>query len=418
MSGAFEYADGILSASGVPLDALAEEFGTPLYVYSRQAIKERIAEVISAFSSHPTRICYSVKANSNHHLLKWISDQQLGFDVVSGGELRRLLMAGIPVSRTVFAGVGKGDEELKLALDSDIWMVTVESAVEAQRLSQIVRAGGRETTRIGLRLNLDIDARTHRHITTGRKEDKFGIESDGLPELISWLADQSELEPICLHMHLGSQITSVDPYVEGVGRLLEIREIFQEAGFNISWINAGGGFGISYEEDTVPAAAQYAASILPLISGLETGLILALVRYLVGSSGCLITRVLDRKYRNMRKLIIADSGMTELMRPALYEAYHKIVTVEKADDPDTTLCDVAGPICESTDMLGWQRILPDLKLGDLLAVMDTGAYGMSMASNYNSRCRPAEVMITGKGEYELIRRRERPEDLWSSELNL
>ena len=350
--------------------------------------------------------------------MKLISDQQLGFDVVSGGELRRLLMAGIPVTRTVFAGVGKGDEELQLALESDIWMITVESVVEAQRLSQIVQTGDRKTTQIGLRLNLDIDARTHRHITTGRKEDKFGIESDSIPDFIGWLADHSELEPICLHMHLGSQITSVDPYVEGVGRLLEIREMFQKAGFNISWINAGGGFGISYKEDTVPAATQYAASILPLISGLDTGLILELGRYLVGPSGCLITRVLDGKYRNKRKLLIADSGMTDLMRPALYEAYHKIVTVEKTDDPNTTLCDVAGPICESTDMLGWQRFLPDLQRGDLLAVMDVGAYGMSMASNYNSRSRPAEVMITGKGEYELIRRRERPEDIWSSELYL
>lgn len=418
MSGGFEYTDGILSADGVPLDALAEEFGTPLYVYSRRSIKERIDEVLSAFSSHPTRICYSVKANSNHHLLKWISDQRLGFDVVSGGELSRLLMAGIPVTRTVFAGVGKGDEELQLALESDIWMITVESAGEAERLSQIVQTGGRKTTQIGLRLNLDIDARTHRHITTGRKEDKFGIDSDSLPEFMDWLTEHPELEPICLHMHLGSQITSVDPYVEGVGRLLEIREMFQEAGFNISWINAGGGFGISYNEDTVPAAAQYAASILPLISGLDAGLILELGRYLVGPSGCLITRVLDGKYRNKKKLVIADSGMTDLMRPALYEAYHKIITVKKADDPDTTLCDVAGPICESTDMLGWQRFLPDLKRGDLLAVMDTGAYGMSMASNYNSRSRPAEVMITGKGEYELIRRRERPQDLWVSELNL
>ncbi len=418
MSGVFEYEDGTLSADGIPLDALAEEFGTPLYVYSRPAIKERIAEVLSAFSSHPTRICYSVKANSNHHLLRWISDQQLGFDVVSGGELRRLLMAGIPVNRTVFAGVGKGDEELQLAFESDIWMITVESAGEAHRLSQIVQTGGRKTTQIGLRLNLDIDARTHRHITTGRKEDKFGIESDSLPELTGWLADHSELEPICLHMHLGSQITSVDPYVEGVGRLLETREMFQEAGFNISWINIGGGFGISYQEDAVPAAAEYAASILPMISGLDTGLILELGRYLVGPSGCLIARVLDSKCRNKRTLLIADAGMTDMMRPALYEAYHRIVTVKKADDSDTILCDVAGPICESTDMLGWKRLLPDLQRGDLLAVMDAGAYCMSMASNYNSRSRPAEVMITGKGEYELIRRRDRPEDIWGCEMNL
>jgi len=418
MSGEFEYADGILTAADVPLDALAEEFGTPLYVYSRQAIKERIVEVISAFSSHPTRICYSVKANSNHHLLKWISDQQLGFDVVSGGELRRLLMAGIPVMQTVFAGVGKGDEELQLALESDIWMITVESAGEAQRLSQIVQTSGRKSIQIGLRLNLDIDAYTHRYMTTGRKEDKFGIESEGLPEFVSWLSDHPELEPICLHMHLGSQITTVDPYVKGVVRLLEIRKVFQEAGFNIRWINAGGGFGISYTEEAVPAAAQYAASILPLLNGLDTGLILELGRYLVGSSGCLITRVLDSKRRNNRRLLIADSGMTDLMRPALYEAYHNILEVKKSDDPDTTLCDVAGPICESTDMLGWQRNLPDLKRDDLLAVMDTGAYGMTMASNYNSRSRPAEVLITGKGEYELIRRREPPEDIWKSELDL
>ena len=418
MSGVFEYAEGILSTDGVSLDVLAEEFGTPLYVYSRRAIKENITEILSAFSSHPTRICYSIKANTNHHILKWMSGQQLGFDVVSGGELRRLLMAAIPVDRTVFAGVGKGDEELQLALESDIWMITVESVGEAERLAQIVRTGGYKATQIGLRLNLDIDAKTHRHITTGRMEDKFGIEVDCLPEFMDWLADHSELEPICLHMHLGSQITYTDPYVEGVGRLLEIRDMFHGAGFNISWINAGGGFGISYKEDEAPAAAVYAAAILPLISGLDTGLVLELGRYLVGPSGCLITRVLDAKYRNKQKLLIADAGMTDLMRPALYEAYHRIVTVKESDDSDTAPCDVAGPICESTDMLGWQRLLPDLQRGDLLAVMDAGAYGMSMASNYNSRTRPAEVMITGRGEYELIRRRERPEDIWNSELNL
>ncbi len=417
MNDAFEYIDGSLAAGGVSLSALAEEFGTPLYVYYLPAIEERISEVRSAFRSYPTTICYSVKANSNLHLLRWFEGQGLGFDVVSGGELHRLLHADISTEQTVFAGAGKTDEELLLAVEQDIWMITVESVGEARRLSEIVRAEGKSSVPIGLRLNLDVDADTHRHITTGRSENKFGIEIDALPGLLKWLANHRELNPVCLHMHLGSQITSTRPYRVGIERLLYAEEEAVRAGFEMSWINVGGGFGIAYDDSPVPSAGDYASTMLPLLEDQDTGLILELGRYLIGPSGCILTRILDRKQRNGRVLLIADAGMTELVRPALYEAYHRIVPVEESDAEGALLCDVAGPICESTDMLGWRRSLPELDAGDLLAVLDAGAYAMSMSSNYNSRYRPAEVLITGDGGYRLIRRRERPEDLWAAELD-
>lgn len=417
MGNNFNYIDGLLSAGGVSLAGLAEEFGTPLYVYCLDAVRERVAEVRSAFSGHPTEICYSIKANSNVQLLRWFADQGLGFDAVSGGELQRLLRAGISTEHTVFAGVGKSDEELLLAAEQGIWMVIIESVGEARRYREIVGSVGKHSVPIGLRLNLDVDAETHRYITTSRSGNKFGIEIDAFAGLLEWLKDCPELEPVCLHMHLGSQITSTGPYVTGIERLMAAKETAENSGFKIRWLNAGGGFGIPHDESPVPSALDYASSMLPLLESHDTGLILELGRYLVGPSGCLLTRILDRKRRKERILLVADAGMTEFVRPALYEAFHRILPVEDKEDAESVLCDIAGPICESTDMLGWQRRLPDPKAGDLLAVMDTGAYAMSMSSNYNSRLRPAEVLITGRGDYRLIRRRDTPEDLLAAEID-
>jgi diaminopimelate decarboxylase len=265
---------------------------------------------------------------------------------------------------------------------------------------------------------VDVDAETHRHMTTGRRENKFGIEPEALGDLLRWLGRNRALRLTCLHMHLGSQITSTGPYEAGIKRLLEAREAVEAEGFKISWINAGGGFGIAQDEGRVPAADEYARAMEPLLEGLDVGFILELGRYLVGRAGCLVTGIVDVKRRNDRTLYITDAGMTEIMRPALYEAFHRIIPVAEMADTEVSPCDVAGPICESTDVLGWQRPLPALKAGDLLGVMEAGAYAMSMSSNYNTRLRAAEVFLTGEGRYRLVRRREVLDDILAAELDI
>jgi diaminopimelate decarboxylase len=409
----FVYERARLAASGVALADLAAEYGTPLYVYHLPTIAARIEEVRSAFSHHPTRLCYSVKANSNLRLLRWLADRGVGFDVVSGGELARTSEVGVPAGEVVFAGVGKTTEEIEAAVRAGVWMVNVESVEEAGLLSEIARREGRPAS-MSLRINPDVDARTHPHITTGRGVDKFGIALAELEVLLEWLEGRHEIELIGLHMHIGSQITESAPYAEAIGVLTGAVRRTAARGFAIQWLNAGGGFGIAYRGQPVPGPADYAAVIVPAVRDLGITLVLELGRYLVGPAGCLLTRVLYRKPRDGRMLAIVDAGMTDLLRPALYGAEHRIVPLEEsAADPVAT--DLAGPICESSDFLARDRMLPPLERGALLAVLDTGAYGMAMASHYNSHPRPAEVWIDERGEVELIRRRETIDDLLAVE---
>lgn len=412
MSIPWSFHDDELIAGGVRLRDLADRHGTPLYVYHRPSIASRVAAVREAFRDHPTRICYSVKANSNLRLLKWLAGEDVGFDVVSEGELDRLAEVGIPFEKVVFAGVGKTPHELERAVAAGLWMVNVESVEEAERLGALAAARGIRAP-ISLRLNPDVDARTHRHITTGRKVDKFGIGLDEFPSLLTWIAEFPALELVGLHMHLGSQITHTEPYAAGLDVLLDCGRAARAAGASIGWINAGGGFGISYDGDPVPEPAAYARAIVPPVREFGAELLLELGRYLVGPAGCLLTRVLYRKERDGRPLVVVDAGMTDLVRPALYEARHRIWPVRRRDGERAT--DVGGPICESSDFLGRDRLLPPLEPGDLLAVLDAGAYGMAMSSHYNSHPRAAEVWITEHGAVETIRRRETARDLLAVE---
>lgn len=411
MPGPFDYANGVLVAGGVSLAEVAAEHGTPLYVYHRPEIASRIAAVREAFAAHPTRLCYSVKANSNLRLLEWLAGLDVGFDVVSVGELDRVAEVGVGGDRVVFAGVGKTVEELDRGIDAGLWMINVESVEEAFVLSDRARAKA-ATVPISLRVNPDVDARTHRHITTGRKVDKFGIGVDAYRELLPRLEEHPELSLVGLHMHLGSQITDPEPYRAGMRILLECADRARARGHEIGWINAGGGFGIAYDGSPVPGPEAYAAALIPPVREFGAGLLLELGRWIVGPAGCLLTRVTYRKDRGAaERLAIVDAGMTDLLRPALYEAEHRIVPVREADPAASVSTDVAGPICESSDFLGRGRPLPPLERGDLLAVLDAGAYGMAMASHYNSHPRPAEVWITEDGRVETIRRRETFDDL-------
>jgi diaminopimelate decarboxylase len=421
MAPPFVYERGRLSASGVALADLAAELGTPLYVYDRAAIAARVAAVREAFAGHPTRLCYSVKANSNLRLLGWLAGQGLGFDVVSGGELARVEAAGVSAEEVVFAGVGKTPEELALATRAGLWMINAESVEELELLADAAEAvgaagaGGAERVRVSLRLNPDVDARTHRHITTGRGVDKFGIAMEEYDDALEVLTRRHALELVGLHMHIGSQITDPEPYGAAVRVVADAVRRARDRGHAVRWLNAGGGFGIAYGDAPVPAPADFAAAIVPAVAELGVELVLELGRYLVGPAGCLLTRVLYRKERGGRALVIVDAGMTDLLRPALYDAHHRIVPLEEPDPGAARTTDVAGPICESSDFLGRDRALPPLERGALLAVLDAGAYGMAMASHYNSHPRPAEAWITEDGDIEVIRRRETVDDVLAVE---
>ncbi len=411
MSDPFTCIKGLLCAGDVPLDRLADEFGTPLYVYDQAVIRSRIEAVKSAFESIEMQLCYSVKANSNLRLLLYLHGLDVGFDIVSGGELHRLAVTGISSDRTVFAGAGKRQDELEMAIRAGVWLITLESRGEIDLLAEVMRGSGTGTIDVALRLNVDVDAGTHRHITTARQRDKFGISLAELPGILHRLQEIPAIRPVALHMHLGSQITTTTPYRRGMDRLVTAAEEFESAGYPIRWLNAGGGFGISHQGETVPRFDEYAEVLIPPVASTGRGLILELGRSLTGPAGCLVTEVLYRKRQGDRDLLIVDAAMNDFQRPALYDAHHRILPLDQRPDGTTLLFDVAGPICESSDIFGEGRALPDTEPGMRLAIMDAGAYGMSMSGNYNSRCRPAEVWVTESGRVELIRRRETVDDL-------
>jgi diaminopimelate decarboxylase len=415
MTPAFTYHDGHLQAEGVPLSEIAERFGTPLYVYHGPTVTRRVAEVRASFESLGVQLFYSVKANPNLHLLRHLAGLGLGFDIVSGGELARLQTIGADPDRIVFAGVGKTDQELRAALEAGVGLLTAESVQEVARIDRLAREAGRSSVDIGLRLNPDVDAGTHRHITTGRRQDKFGLLLEEYREVLTDPLWEGPLRLTGLHIHLGSQITTTDPYQRGLVFLRERLDEARKAGHTPGLLDLGGGFGIAYGEDAVPLAGEYAEALAPMLADLGIDAVIELGRYLVGPAGVLLTRIEYTKPRDGGCLLVVDAGMTDLLRPTLYEAWHRILPVAEPTGDERVVCDVAGPLCESSDFLGRERSLPPLGPGDLLAVLDAGAYGMSMAGGYNSRRRPAEVWVGEGGEVRLIRRRETMNDLLAPE---
>ncbi len=404
----FAYRDGELYCEEVPLKRIAGEVGTPVYVYSRRTIVEHYRRLDEAFSGLPHLICYSVKANSNLSVIATLASLGAGADIVSGGELYRALRAGVPPSRIVFAGIGKTEAEMSSALRAGVLMFNVESRQELHVLNEVASRSGLEAP-VALRVNPDVDPETHPYISTGLREAKFGVGIQEALELYDEAARLSHLRIKGIHQHIGSQITQVEPFRESVSRLRELVLELRSRGMELEYLNMGGGFGIPYRNEEVPYPADYAEAVGPLVKELGCTLVLETGRMIVGNAGVLLTRVLYLKDTERKSFVVVDAAMNDLLRPALYGAYHEILPVEEKGDPEKVV-DVVGPVCETGDFLARERSLPRLRPGELLAVMSAGAYGFTMASNYNSRLRPAEVMVDGE-RFAVVRDRESYEDL-------
>jgi len=418
----------MLHCDGISAGEIAGRFGTPCYVYSSGLLRERFARMSGAFARWDALVCFSVKSLGNLAVLRLLAECGSGFDVVSGGELYRVLQAGGEASKTVFAGVGKTRAEIEEAIGCGVRMFNVECAGELRTVESAAAELGRKAV-VAIRVNPDVDANTHARTTTGTKENKFGLSISATERLIQEAADYRNVEVRGLHVHLGSPIYSVDPYVRALERLSGLALELREQGCPINVINMGGGYCISYTGEQVPGPEQYAAALQPLLEKLGCEVIIEPGRYIAGPSGVLLARVLyGKESEHGKRFLICDAAMTDLVRPTLYEAFHRIWPVESPDGlpermtPDdrgcrgieTRIVDVVGPVCESGDFFARARPLPPVEEGDLLAVFDAGAYGFTMSSNYNARPRPCEVMVTD-GRAALVRQRETYEDLVGAE---
>lgn len=421
----FNYRAGELFAEELPLSQIAERFGTPAYVYSQNTLLTHYERLRAAFAPLDPLICYAVKACSNVHICRLLAERGSGFDVVSGGELFRVLRAGVAPERIVFAGVGKTDREIVEALRAGIAGFNAESSSELEQIGRLAEQAGTRAN-VALRVNPDVDAQTHAYTTTGRKENKFGVDIGQALSVFEAFRGRRGLNLHGIHLHIGSPVNDVEVYRQSIIRGIELIEALRAAGHAIDMIDIGGGFGAFYRGDEAPPAAAYAEAIVPLLRERGLRVVLEPGRSLVANAGVLLTRVLHVKQGPTKRFVIVDASMNELIRPALYGAYHFIWPVSagrhvpatrQADQPfsDLVACDVVGPVCESGDFLAKDRRLPEVAAGDLLAVFSAGAYAMSMASQYNSRPRAPEVLVDC-GDARLIRRRETYEDLVAAEL--
>lgn len=424
----FQYHDGKLFCEDVPLDQVAAQAGTPCYIYSTGTLLHHYRGIAEAFSPLDPLICYSIKSLANLHILRLLAGAGSGFDVVSGGELARAKLAGADMSKVVYAGVGKTDRELSEAIESGIGLFNVESEAEFENLSKLARQAGR-TVRAALRVNPDVfDPRTHTYTTTGKKESKFGVDIERAVRFFETYGRDAGVRLDAIHIHIGSPIYSADPYVAAINKTLELIGRLQAAGFAVRTLDIGGGFAADYEEAKAPTAQQYAQKIVPLLQGKGLEIILEPGRQIACNSGLLLTKVLYVKKGGDRNFVIVDGAMTDLIRPALYGAEHFVypailrdgapVPPRKMDFqvPGGQMVDVVGGVCESSDFLAKNRVLPPLQRDDLLAVFSAGAYGFVMSSQYNSRPRAAEVLVEG-GKWRVIRRRETYDDLVAAEID-
>jgi diaminopimelate decarboxylase len=410
----FHRQDGALLCDGAPLAELAERHGTPLYVYSAATIVARYRAVDDAFRSYPHAMHYALKANSTLAIARLLRGLGACADANSGGEIDVALRAGFIPPQIVFTGVGKTDAELAQAIDLGVKTINAESAGELERIDRIARE--RQTrARVALRVNPNIDARSHPHISTGLPGNKFGIAIGDVRELARTVRSRDGLDIVGLHVHVGSQIVDLDPLRRAAQALVSLASALREDGVTIDHLDLGGGLGISYEGTPVPGATDYAAALLPIVRDSGLAIILEPGRAIVGPAGVLVSRVVDVKPQPGGKLfMILDAGMTELIRPMLYNAFHRIEPVCLGDGRPEAVVDVVGPLCESSDTLGRDRRLPEPRVGDLMAILDAGAYASVMASNYNRRTMPAEVMVEN-GAAAVIRRRQTIDDLLALE---
>jgi diaminopimelate decarboxylase len=408
----FHYEGGGLRCEGVPFSEIAERAGTPTYVYSHAAIEKAYTELDEAFSGLDHLVCYAVKANGNLAVLRTLASLGAGADIVSGGELYRAMRAGFDPKKVVFAGVGKTDQELMSGLGERILLFNVESASELDHLDRIcIRFGKR--ARVALRVNPDVDAGTHDHVATGRGRDKFGIPVDEALALAERIGEYRCVDLIGVHQHIGSQITKLAPYTESVEKSAGLVGELKRRGFDIKYFNIGGGLGIQYKDEETPTPKELVDAVRPFLEATGIKILCEMGRFIAGAAGVLLTRVVYRKKSGEKSFLIADAGMNDLLRPSLYDAHHEILPVK--EDGSVANADLVGPVCESGDYLARDRDLPDAAEGDLLAVMGAGAYGFSMASNYNSRPRPAEVLVQGE-RWAVAREREQYADLVKGEL--
>ncbi len=421
----FNYKNGQLFAEDVEVARIAAEVGTPVYIYSKATFLDHLMKIREAYSQIDTTICYSIKACSNINIIRFIAEAGIGFDIVSGGELYRALKAGADRSKIVYAGVGKTDSEIIEALNAGIAYFNIESEQELENLIELtVKAG--KTTKAALRVNPDVDFETHAYITTGKKETKFGVDIEGAEKVFTKYADNGSVKLCAIHLHLGSSGKSIDPYCEAIEKVLPLIEKLRAKGHTIETLDLGGGFGADYESDTVPSAADYASGIVPLLKDKGLKLILEPGKSVCANAAVMVTQVLFTKQSGDKKFVIVDAGMNDLIRPALYDAFHFIWPVHVSENfvPDrrgkdvqiegAEIVDIVGPVCETGDFLARARSLPPAKRADLLAVFAAGAYGFSMSSNYNARCRAAEVLVDGS-DFTVIRKRETYDDLISLE---
>ena len=409
----FTYLGGALCAEQVPLENIAERFGTPCYVYSRAAIESAYDEFARALAGRDALVCYSVKANSNLAVLALMARLGAGFDIVSGGELARVLAAGGDPRKTVFSGVGKKELELERALAAGVRCINLESEAELERVNAVAQRLGRRAP-IAFRVNPDVDPKTHPYISTGLRRNKFGVPHEQAERLYAAAAILPGIEVVGIGCHVGSQITDRAPFVEAVERLVELAARIEARGVRLTHIDVGGGIGIRYRDENPQSITEFVAGTVAALGGRRETLILDPGRSIVGNAGVLLTRVEYVKPGPARNFLVVDAAMNDLLRPALYDAWHE---VRPAREPQpgaaTTAYDIVGPVCESGDFLAKDRSLQAMQ-GDLLAVMSAGAYGMTMSSNYNTRPRAAEVMVDGDQAY-LVRRREQVEDLFALE---
>lgn len=400
-----------LHCEQIPYGRLAEQFGTPLYVYSQAALTNAFAAYTDAFSALKPLVCYAVKANGNLSILKHFAALGSGFDIVSGGELARVLAAGGDAGKTIFSGVGKSEAEIEFALNAGVLCFNVESLPELDRIQAVAERIGK-TAPVSLRINPDVDAKTHPYISTGLKANKFGIAYTDALAAYRYAAGLGRLKIVGIDCHIGSQLTDLSPLTEACERILLLVDRLAEEGIGLEHIDLGGGIGIVYHNEDAPDLNAYAQSVARMMAGRGQKLVLEPGRSLVGDAGTLLTRVEFVKQGEEKNFVIVDAAMNDLMRPALYNAYHRIEAVEPSNIKPFT-ADVVGPVCETGDFLGQQRELA-CEAGDLLVVAGAGAYGSSMASNYNTRNRAAEVLVNG-GEVRLIRRRETWEQQMANE---
>jgi len=409
----FNYKNGKLFCEDVSMEEIAKKHGTPLYIYSKNFFVEQYKTLSSVLNELDYMICFATKSNSNLAVIETFAELGSGFDIVTAGELFRIVKAGGDTTKVVFSGVGKTAEEIEYAIEQNILFFNIESEVELKRINEIAGKMNKKT-RFCVRVNPNVDPKTHKYITTGKSENKFGLDFEAAKILYKHAENFKNVDAVGVQMHIGSQITTTEPFVAAIKKLAKLVDELRAQGVDVQYVDIGGGLGIIYKDETPPTPEEYAAAIVPELKKLNAKIIFEPGRFLVGNGGIMVTEVQYIKKTAMKEFVIVDAGMNDLLRPSLYEAYHEIISVKESNNLKKV--DVVGPICESSDFFGRERELPEeIKSGDLIALKSCGAYGFVMASNYNTRPRGAEIMVNGE-KVTVVRKRETLEQLIENEI--